>query len=349
MKTLLAMLVGSMFAVAAQATPQEVARLLFPKTVLLTMNDSAGRPLALGSGFVLKKGYVVSNCHVVEGAGSGFAKRVGDSTKYKITGIAAKDESRDLVILGIEAMVEDGAVLSKRQTPEVGEAVYAVGNPRGLEGTFSQGIISSLRDFDGFSLLQITAPISPGSSGGPIADEKGEVIGVAVATFKGGQNLNFAVPAKYVAELEAKTAETKPLAESTAPPKGKTLFDNLQSGKSTDGLSATSFLWTAYSPGMTLPTQGDFTLSLKNNLDTSIENPVVLVVFYGQSGDVVDFTVVTYKGVIPAGMGKRVSGEVDASTKQLTTPVSGRYHGAYSDKPNTKLEFRTLGFTLQSE
>ena len=62
--------------------------------------------------------------------------------------------------------------------------MFAVGNPGGLEGTFSQGIVSSLRDLDGLSLLQITAPISPGSSGGPIVDEKGEVVGVAVATFK---------------------------------------------------------------------------------------------------------------------------------------------------------------------
>ena len=63
------------------------------------MKDTSGRPLALGSGFVLKKGYIVSNCHVIEGAGSGLVKRIGDGKSYKIVGIAAKDESRDLVIL----------------------------------------------------------------------------------------------------------------------------------------------------------------------------------------------------------------------------------------------------------
>jgi S1-C subfamily serine protease len=71
---------------------------LFPKTVLLNTKDTSGRPLALGSGFVLKKGYIVTNYHVVEGAGSGLVRRIGDKTIYKKVGIAAKDEFRDLVL-----------------------------------------------------------------------------------------------------------------------------------------------------------------------------------------------------------------------------------------------------------
>jgi S1-C subfamily serine protease len=137
----------------AYGSAQEVARALFPKTVLLNMRDISGRPLALASGFVLKKGFIVSNYHVVEGAGSGFVKLIGDATKYKIVGIVAKDEFRDLVILEVEGLTSDGAVLSKREAAEIGETVFAVGNPRGLEGTFSQGIVSSLRELDGLTLL----------------------------------------------------------------------------------------------------------------------------------------------------------------------------------------------------
>lgn len=349
MKTLLVILMSGALVMSAQASPQDVARSLFPKTVLLTMKDAAGRPLALGSGFVLKKGFIVSNYHVVEGAGSGFVKRVGDSAKYKITGIVAKDEFRDLVILAVEGLTGEGVALSKRKTPEIGETVFAVGNPRGLEGTFSQGIVSSLRDIDGFSLLQITAPISPGSSGGPIADEKGEVIGVAVATFRGGQNLNFAVPAKYVSDLASRIADPQPLAQAATPATGKTLFDTLQSGRSTDGLSAGSFLWEGLIPGKTFGSDGDFTLSIKNNLDSAIRGPAVLVLFYDNSGDIVDFTVVAYNGIIPAGLAKRVGGSVQPSTKQLTTPISRQDDLYYSDRPNTRLEYRTLDFTLESE
>jgi S1-C subfamily serine protease len=345
----LALLCSAVLPALTHGSPQEVARSLFPKTVLLTMKDTSGRPLALGSGFVLKKGYIVSNCHVIEGAGSGLVKPTGDAKNYKIVGIAAKDESRDLVILEVDGLTSDGVVLSTNQAPEVGETVFALGNPRGLEGTFSEGIISSLRDLDGLSLLQITAPISPGSSGGPIADEKGEVIGVAVATFTGGQNLNFAVPAKYVAQLSKTVAETVPLSHPATTSKGKTLFDNLQSGKSTDGLTTSAFLWDGSSPEATLGNNGEFTVSLKNNLDSGIRTPVVLVLFYDNSGEVVDTSVVSYNGVIPPGMAKRVGGAVDPSTKKLTTPISRNNQYMYSDKPNTRLEYRTLGFTLESE
>jgi hypothetical protein len=348
-KIALVILYVSLLPALAYGSAQEVARGLFPKTVLLNMKDTSGRPLALGSGFVLKKGYIVSNFHVVEGAGSGLVKRIGDTTKYKIVGIVAKDEFRDLVILEVEGLTSDGVVLSKREAAEVGETVFAVGNPQGLEGTFSQGIVSSLRDLDGFSLLQITAPISPGSSGGPIADEKGEVVGVAVATFRGGQNLNFAVPAKYVAQLGAVIGEAVPLGQEATKTKGKTFFDNLQAGKSTDGLTTGSFLWNGSSPEETLGSDGGFTVSLKNNLDSAIRAPVVLVLFHDKSGEVVDMSVVSYDGVIPPGMAKRVGGVVDPSTKQLTTNISMTNPFLYSDKPSSRLEYRTLGFTLESD
>ena len=101
--------------VLAYGSAQEVANQLFPKTVLLNTKDTSGRPLALGSGFVLKKGYIVTNYHVVEGAGSGLVRRIGDKTNYKIVGIAAKDEFRDLVILEVEGLTSDGVVLSKKE------------------------------------------------------------------------------------------------------------------------------------------------------------------------------------------------------------------------------------------
>jgi S1-C subfamily serine protease len=227
--------------------------------------------------------------------------------------------------------------------------VFAVGNPGGLEGTFSQGIVSSLRDLDGLSLLQITAPISPGSSGGPIVDEKGEVVGVAVATFKGGQNLNFAVPAKYVALLDTAIGKAVALGQGATKTEGKTFFDDLKAGRSTDGITAGSFLWDGGTPEKTLGSNGRFTVSLKNNLDSGIRAAVVLVLFHDESGEVVDMSVVKYDDVIPRGMAKRIRGEADPSTKQLTTPISRSNEFMYSDKPSGRLEYRTLGFILDSD
>jgi S1-C subfamily serine protease len=92
--------------------------------------------------------------------------------------------------------------------------VFVVGNPRGLEGTFSQGMVSSIRGLDSGTLLQITAPISAGSSGGPVLDVLGNVIGVAVATIREGQNLNFAVPTNYLAALVDRIGVVQPLASN---------------------------------------------------------------------------------------------------------------------------------------
>lgn len=176
--------------VHAQPT-QEIARKAFGSTVLLVMEDANGQSISLGSGFFVRDGEIASNLHVVEGAARGYAKLVGEKTKYDIEGITAVDPERDLVILKISGGRSERLALGDSDIVQVGESVYAVGNPQGLEGTFSQGIVSSIREVGTDKLLQITAPISPGSSGGPVLNGKGEVIGVSVATFSGGQNLNF--------------------------------------------------------------------------------------------------------------------------------------------------------------
>lgn len=85
--------------------------------------------------------------------------------------------------------------------PELGQRIFAIGNPKGLSGTISEGIISGIRVLENNDLYQITAPISPGSSGGPVLNTSGDVIGVSVASLTSGQNLNFAIPAKYVKNL----------------------------------------------------------------------------------------------------------------------------------------------------
>jgi S1-C subfamily serine protease len=330
------------------AAPQDVARSIFQSTVMITTQDQKGRPLAIGSGFVLKPGFIVSNFHVVEGAGSGFVKLVGDTGKYKISGIAARDEPRDLVILGVDGVSARGALLSERAGVEVGETVYAIGNPRGLEGTFSQGIVSSIRALDGLTLLQITAPISPGSSGGPIADEKGHVIGVAVATFRGGQNLNFAIPVKYVAELAASLAKPVPLSDAKLGKAGASLFSQLDSGKSTDGVTVGNFLWVGGISG-TPDRNGAFTISVKNNLQTPIRDIRVLVLFHNRSGEIVDSAVVQWTyGAIAPGLAKRATGGVDPSIKRLTTPISPNNQFMYADEPTTKIEYRVLGFELEN-
>jgi hypothetical protein len=300
--------------VASPRTPQEVARTAFSSTVLLVMEDAAGQPLSLGSGFFVRGGEVASNLHVVASAARGYAKLVGQKDRYDIEGITAVDPGRDLVLLKVTARGSSGLPLANDDAVEVGENVYAVGNPRGLEGTFSQGIVSGVRGVGTDRLIQITAPISPGSSGGPVLNGRGEVVGVSVATIRGGQNLNLAIPSSYLKTLLAEAGPAKPLSRAKPTSTQRSLLSNF-GGRSTEGIAAGNFAWNL--PGN--PFSGTFSFSLRNDLRRPVKNVDCLVVFRDDKGKPIDVDRVRFAGPIPPGLAKRVSfREVDSSVAKLT-------------------------------
>jgi S1-C subfamily serine protease len=173
---------------------QQVAQSTFPSVVLLVMEDDNAQPISLGSGFFVRDGVVATNLHVVEKSVRGYAKLIGHNSKLDIAGFLAVDSVHDLVLLSVTGSKAPSLVLGDSSKVVVGDEVFAVGNPQGLEGTFSQGIISSIRQMGSDMLLQTTAPISPGSSGGPVVNDQAKVIGVAAATLKEGQNLTLRFP-----------------------------------------------------------------------------------------------------------------------------------------------------------
>lgn len=195
-------------------TPPEIAKKAFASTVVVTMAEADGKLISLGSGFFVRPDQVVTNYHVIEGAAKGYVKFVGKSTLYAIDGISAMDEERDLALLKIVDAKAPVLTLAENDGVEVGETVYAIGNPEGLEGTFSQGIVSGIRDAGKDKWVQITAPISSGSSGGPVVNSKGVVIGVAVASVIEGQNLNFAIPVGPVKALMASSGPARPMSSA---------------------------------------------------------------------------------------------------------------------------------------
>ena len=131
------------------------------------------------------------------------------------------------------------------QDQQIGDKVIAIGNPRGLEGSVSEGIISGLRPVDDFKIYQITAPISPGSSGGPLFDQNGNVIGITTASITDGQNLNFAIPVALIERLK------------------KSSFRPTETALSLVGF-ARNWSWNG----------GKIEYSLKNNTKQAIKNPV---------------------------------------------------------------------------
>ena len=319
--------------VANAQTPQQIAKKAFGSTVLLVMEDANGQPISLGSGFFVRNGQIATNLHVVEGAARGYAKLVGQKTKYDIEGITAIDPQRDLVILKVSASGLQVLSLGDSDAVQVGESIYAVGNPRGLEGTFSQGIISSIREVGTDKLLQITAPISPGSSGGPVLNRVSDVIGVSVATFRGGQNLNFAIPSNYLKALIAKVGTPKPLSQAKPTKSGSSILTDID-GRSTDGVTGGKLTWDyAYSP------EGDYAFSLQNRLRENVRNVYCLVIFYDAQGDPIDVDVVQFHGLIPAGLAKRVENNVHSSVQELTTRTGSKI-------PHTKVELRILDFEI---
>ena len=198
--------------VPAQTAPQ-IAEKALAATVYLEMQDSNGVTLGFGSGFFVGDNLIATNYHVIEGAARGRAKLVGQFSTYTIEGVTATDKTNDLALLKVTVSGIKPLPLGNSSDVKIGETVYVAGNPRGLEGTFSNGIISSRRDQDTKERLQMTAPISPGSSGGPVLNSKGEVIGISFMTLVGGQNLNFAIPSRYLTELLTESTPAKSLAD----------------------------------------------------------------------------------------------------------------------------------------
>lgn len=194
--------------------PSDIAKKAFTSTVMIVIEDDQGRPISLGSGFVISNHAIVTNMHVIEGAFQGYAKQIGSETRHKLAGILRADTIHDLAVLAVPSLSAPALPIGDSSQLAVGNTIYAVGNPEGLEGTFSEGIISSIRSINSQIMLQITAPISHGSSGGAVLNERGEVVGVAVATFTDGQNLNFAIPSSYLTGIKL-AANPSPLA--TAP------------------------------------------------------------------------------------------------------------------------------------
>ncbi len=175
--------------------------------------------LRLGSGFFISQnGDIITNYHVLKGAESAEVK-TSDGKTYTISDIVAVDEKNDIIRLSVNIPSKYVLPLSLSETtPEIGERIIVYGSPLGLEKTLSDGIISAIREVPGYGkLIQITAPISPGSSGSPVLNMKGEVVGVATFQIIEGQNLNFAIPSDRITSLnlieEEKTFTTEELFE----------------------------------------------------------------------------------------------------------------------------------------
>ena len=164
--------------------------------------DAQERPLRAGSAVVIAPGRLVTNCHVLAKASNFVVKR--DNVTYGAT-LEYPDPGRDLCQIKVANFTAPPVTLAPAGGARVGQRVYAIGNPRGLENTLSEGLLSGLRGGDGEArLLQTTAAVAPGSSGGGLFDTDGRLLGITTFAARDGGSLNFAIPAEFLAELPAR-------------------------------------------------------------------------------------------------------------------------------------------------
>ena len=226
-------LTAGMLAVSAGPAGAKSAAEVFaevaPSVVVVLALDDKGETVAQGSGVVVGKNEVATNCHVIENAQSVAVRQAADSgggETYRMDSrILTRDGERDLCLLFVDDLsvppAAPVAAMGAAKGLAVGEEVYAIGAPKGLELSMSRGIVSQLRGVHGkraAPLVQTDAAISPGSSGGGLFNADGELVGITTFKWR-GESLNFAIPAEWVGELWGRMAALVAL-RGTPPPAG---------------------------------------------------------------------------------------------------------------------------------
>jgi serine protease Do len=198
-----------------------------PAVVEILTYDQQNKLLKTGTGFFISPdGLLLTNYHVIS-SGSSIMAKTPTGAVYFLKGVVTASETSDVAKLQFFATDVPYLNLGSSLSAVEGQRVLVIGNPEGLEGTVSDGIISAFRA--GRTLIQITAPVSPGSSGSPVLDESGNVIGIATQVLKEGQNLNFAISSETIRDA---------IAQSSAKPTPNVTRDSaeglLQSSRSGD-------------------------------------------------------------------------------------------------------------------
>jgi serine protease Do len=208
----IALVVLAAAALPAQALePADLFEQVSPSVWVVRTFDGAERPIGQGSAVVIAPGKLITNCHVLAKSKVVMVRRRNVMYEAKLE---HADAPRDLCQLSVEGFATTPARLGSVANLKVGQKVYAIGNPRGLEVTLSEGLVSGLRgelqglslDQGGSNVIQTTAPISPGSSGGGLFDTEGRLIGITTAHRRDSQNINIALPVDWIAEVPQRSA-----------------------------------------------------------------------------------------------------------------------------------------------
>ena len=311
-----------------QKTVREITQKALASTVLLVAEDAKHKTIGRGSGFVVQGTQIVSNFHVVKDAAKVYAKLVGQDTLFDIKGIIAIDRENDLVLLDVPDDFEAPPLnLADSEAVQVSDPIYVVGNPQGfLEGTVSQGIISGFRELSpGDKHIQMTAPISGGSSGGPVLNNEGIVVGVSVGSLDEGQLLNFAIPSNCLKTLLTEEMPANPLLEAVTI--GELTWEESEThhwisriDPNHGSSSVERFPIRTNDIPVNAPWDFEYSyrFSLRNQCLEDIENIRCYVTFFDATDHKIYRDDVVFPGMLPAGAAKLINFDVDARVSRST-------------------------------
>lgn len=187
--------------------PEEMYQKVLPSIATLLVEKTDGTK-SFGNAFMgVKDGIGLTAWHVVKDARRVVAK-FSNGEEFEVSGLLDKDERRDIALVKVKVFGRPALALNP-EDPPVGSKAYVIGAPEGLQFSISEGLVSQVQTLDGIKYYQFSCSASPGSSGGPLVNIQGEVLGVVSWQLRAGQNLNFAIPAAYVLGLDS-TLPTQP-------------------------------------------------------------------------------------------------------------------------------------------
>lgn len=263
--------------------------------VLLIAYDKYNLPLSLGSGFFIDEHHIATNYHVVDGASKVVFKKIGSDKTEDVKTITNYSKKLDVAILEVSESHKP-LIVRKDAISQIGEKVITIGNPKGLTGSVSEGIISGIRKYNEFVFLQITAPISPGSSGGPLFNEQGEVIGITTMTLKDSQNINFAIASHLIFDLKEQGKNWEP----SVPNK---VFD---SEKGSAGIEIIE-------PRVSSILGGELTWSISNKSGQKVKNIAYFLIFRNVvTGEMLHYEAFNDSTELLSGLSKRYAKRISA-------------------------------------
>lgn len=185
----------------AELKPEQLYAAVAPSIVALDVENFAGKHFVANAFLASGEHLAVTAWHVVHDARRVEA-RFSDNQRFTVAGLVDKNEKLDLALLQLDAGQRPRITLAST-SPKIGSRVYLIGSPRGLDFSMSEGLISQIRTLDGVRYYQLSCPISPGDSGGPVLNDRGEAIGVVSWRKADAENVGFAIPCPEVARMNS--------------------------------------------------------------------------------------------------------------------------------------------------